>query len=69
MPASYNLSIRKFLKQVGVTSQAEIEKALRVLNTESEASFDVKVVLTSEKLGLQHEITGTLSADKAAFDP
>ena len=30
-PERFNISLRKFLKQVGVTSQREIERAVREL--------------------------------------
>lgn len=65
MADQFNLSIRKFLKQVGVTSQAEIEEALRAEGDNAGQTFDLKVVLTSESLGLRHEVVGSISADKA----
>lgn len=64
----FNLSIRKFLKQVGVTSQAEIEAALRAAGEDAGQTFDIKVVLTSESLGLKHEVAGTISADTTDQD-
>ena len=62
-----NSSIRKFLKEVGVTSQREIEKAVR----EAVASGKIKgntplparVVLTIAPLGLTHEVDGALRID------
>lgn len=65
MADQFNLSIRKFLKQVGITSQAEIERALRADGGETGKTYQVKVVLTSEDLGLSHEIAGTITADWA----
>lgn len=59
----FNMSMRKFLKKVGVTSQQEIEKALR----EAEGSgkdYEARMVLTIDELGLRHEVTGRIkSAD------
>jgi hypothetical protein len=62
-----NNSIRKFLKEVGVTSQREIEKAVR----EAVASGKIKgntplparVVLTIAPLGLTHEVDGAIRID------
>jgi hypothetical protein len=62
-----NNSIRKFLKEVGVTSQREIEKAVR----EAVASGKIKgntplparVVLTITPLGLTHEVDGAIRID------
>lgn len=52
-----NQSIRKFLKQVGVTSQREIEIAVRSASEAGKlpgGSLDVKVVLQCPELGLEH---------------
>jgi len=59
MSDDFNMSMRKFLKQVGVTSQQAIEEAVR--NADDGArSYDVKAVITIEELGLHHEVTGTI---------
>lgn len=58
----FNMSMRKFLKQVGVTSQQAIEEALR--NAEGGGkSFPVKAVITIDALGMTHEVTGEISAE------
>ena len=62
MSDEYNMSMRKFLKQVGVTSQQAIEAALREAGGDGK-SFAVKAVITCEELGLSHEITGEIKAD------
>ncbi|MXX91413.1 MAG: hypothetical protein F4213_07310 [Boseongicola sp. SB0677_bin_26] len=59
MSDSYNMSMRKFLKQVGVTSQQAIEAALRDKG-EAGKSYAVKANVTIEELGLDHEISGTI---------
>ncbi len=62
MSNDFNMSMRKFLKQVGVTSQQAIEEALRNADTDGK-SFSVKAVVTIEELGMTHEVTGTLKGD------
>ena len=53
-----NLEIRKFLKQVGVTSQREIEKAVRDAAASGElagaGALDAKMTLSIPALGLEH---------------
>lgn len=60
MSDDFNMSIRKFLKQVGVTSQQAIEEALRQAGDTSGRSFEAKVVLTIEGLELEHVVNGTI---------
>lgn len=55
-----NMSMRKFLKQVGVTSQQAIEGALRDAGDTTGKTYQAKVVLTIEELGLTHEVTGQI---------
>jgi hypothetical protein len=61
---AFNMSMRKFLKQVGVTSQQEIEKAVR----ESDASgkLKVKMVLTIDEIGMSHVVEGEIDAGDAS---
>ncbi len=54
-----NMSLRKFLKQVGVTSQQQIEKAVRASGKQF-GTVAVKVVLTGEGIGLDHTVTGEI---------
>lgn len=56
----FNMSMRKFLKQVGVTSQQAIEDALRDAGDLEGREFKAKVVLTVEGLDVEHELTGTI---------
>ena len=60
MSDTYNMSMRKFLKRVGVTSQQAIEAALRDRG-EDGRSYAVKAVITIEELGLDHEVSGTIA--------
>jgi hypothetical protein len=56
----FNASLRKFLKQVGVTSQREIEKAVRdALDSgklKGHEKLQAKMVLTIGGLTLSHEV-------------
>ena len=57
----FNSSLRKFLKQVGVTSQREIEKAVRDAveagKLKGNEKLPAKMVLTIGSVSLSHEIT------------
>jgi hypothetical protein len=55
----FNMSMRKFLKQVGVTSQQEIEKAVRESNRE-DGRIAVRMVLTAGDIGLEHVVEGEI---------
>ena len=56
----FNMSVRKFLKVVGVTSQREIEGAVRRAQEagrlQGVGKVKARVVLTIEEVGLSHEI-------------
>ncbi len=60
MSDDFNMSMRKFLKQVGVTSQQAIEDAMRNAGDTTGKSFDVKMVLTIDGLDLDHVVTGKI---------
>ena len=60
MSEDFNMSMRKFLKQVGVTSQQAIENALRNAPDSEVKSYEAKVVLTIEELGLEHVVTSKI---------
>lgn len=57
---TFNMSMRKFLKQVGVTSQQEIERIARSSGLAGQSSLKVKVVLTAEGTGLNHVVEGKI---------
>lgn len=63
MSEDFNMSMRKFLKKVGVTSQQAIEDAFRTAGTEATAGkkFEAKIVLTVDGLDLNHVVTGTIN--------
>lgn len=62
---TFNMELRKFLKKVGVTSQREIETAVRGAidggKLTGSETLKAKVVLTVEGLDLNQEITGDIS--------
>lgn len=59
MSEDFNMSMRKFLKQVGVTSQQAIEDAMRDAEGGGK-SYHVKATVSIEELGMTHEVTGTI---------
>lgn len=56
----FNMSLRKFLKQVGVTSQQQIEKIVREGGAGNVTSFKVKMVLSAEGTDLNHSVEGEI---------
>jgi uncharacterized protein DUF6494 len=57
----FNASLRKFLKKVGVTSQREIEKAVRDAvasgRLKGHEKLPARMVLTLGGISLSHEVT------------
>ena len=57
----FNESLRKFLKRVGITSQREIEKAVRDAleagRLKGHEKLPAKIVLTLGGVSLTHEVT------------
>jgi hypothetical protein len=51
----FNMSLRKFLKQVGVTSQREIERVVREKGLDK-GKLKVKIVLTAAGTDLNHVV-------------
>ena len=56
----FNMSMRKFLKEVGVTSQQAIERVVREEGLAARACSRVKMVLTAEGTGLRHVVEGEI---------
>ena len=60
----FNMDIRKFLKVVGVTSQREIENAVRAAVASGKLkggeTLSAKVTLTLSGAGLTHDIDGEI---------
>ena len=57
---TFNLSIRKFLKMVGVNSQREIEQAVQGSASKLGNSFAVKMTLEIPSLGLKVPFDGEI---------
>jgi hypothetical protein len=51
----FNMSLRKFLKQVGVTSQREIERVVRESGLDK-GKLTVRMVLTAPGTSLNHVV-------------
>ncbi len=64
---AFNMSIRKFLKKVGVTSQREIENAVHQAVAAGKLSggrpLKAKVVLTVDGVGLSVPIEGEIELE------
>jgi hypothetical protein len=59
----FNMSVRKFLKQVGVTSQREIERIVRERPSSIKGQLKVKAVVTAEGTDLHHVVEGFIDVD------
>ena len=61
---NFNMQLRKFLKHVGVTSQREIEQAVRDALADgrltSGETVKARVVLSIEALSVSHTIDGKI---------
>lgn len=63
MSDDFNMSMRKFLKNVGVTSQQAIEEAMRAAGSDKTAgrSFKAEMVLKIDALDIEHRVEGFIS--------
>jgi hypothetical protein len=64
---AFNISVRKFLKKVGVTAQRDIEQAVRAAVSGSQLkgneTLPAKAILTIEGIGLSVEIEGAVELE------
>ncbi|MGZ4953933.1 DUF6494 family protein [Methylobacter sp.] len=62
-----NMEIRRYLKNVGITSQREIEhavlKAVEAGNLNSSEPIDIKMTLYAPALGVNHCIEGKIALE------
>lgn len=69
-PDDLNMSVRKFLKQVGVTSQREIEnaiqKALEKGEIKGNEQLPVSVTLKIDKIDLTHVVEDKIIMEKGS---
>lgn len=61
----FNMSLRKFLKKVGVTSQREIERAVREALETGKLSgrerLKARMTLEIKEIGVQYQIDGDIA--------
>jgi hypothetical protein len=64
---AFNVSVRKFLKKVGITSQRDIEKAVRAAlangRLKGHEALPAKMTLAVEAIGLVVEIDGAIELE------
>jgi len=62
-----NVSVRQFLKKVGITSQREIEQAVRAAvaagRLKGKEALPAKMMLTVDRIGLSLEIDGAIELE------
>lgn len=56
----FNMSLRKFLKEVGVTSQQAIERVVREEGLGGKGKLKMRAVLTAEGTPLNHVVEGEI---------
>ena len=56
----FNISLRKFLKQVGVTSQRAIEEAVERGGLRGRGKLTLRAVVTAEGTDLHHVVEGEI---------
>jgi hypothetical protein len=56
----FNMSMRKFPKEVGVTSQQAFERVVREEGLGGNGVLKVSMLLTGEGTGLRHEVEGEI---------
>ena len=60
MDERFNMSMRKYLKEVGVTSQEAIVGVMREECLAGKGRLKTKMVLTAEGTGLKHVVEGEI---------
>lgn len=56
---TFNMSMRKYLKEVGVTSQQAIERHVRA-HVDTAGKLKVRTVLTLDGHGMEHVVEGEI---------
>lgn len=56
----FNMSMRKFLKEVGITSQQAIERVVHEGDIGGEGKLKVRMVLTAKGTSLDHVVEGEI---------
>jgi len=62
---TFNIEVRKFLKEVGITTQREIESAVRKALASGQIEGDEKLKVSArikiERIGLDHRVEGKIA--------
>ena len=58
----FNMEVRKFLKEVGVTSQREIERLVRDGQVQG-AILKLRMTLTAENMPFEHVVERSINVD------
>jgi hypothetical protein len=56
----FNHSLRRFLKEVGISSQQEVERLVRERHLAGKGKLRLNMVLTAAGTGLKHEVSGEI---------
>jgi hypothetical protein len=56
----FNLSLRKYLKHVGITSQQEVERIVRERHLADTGKLKLRMVLTAYGTDLNHVVEGEI---------
>ena len=56
----FNQSLRRFLKEVGISSQREIERLVRERDLGGDGKLRVRMVLTADGTDLRHQVDGEI---------
>ena len=62
---NFNMTMRKYLKEVGVTSQQEIERVVREERLAGKGKLKVENGSLTEGTGLRHEVNGEIDLSDA----
>ena len=61
----FNIEVRKFLKEVGITSQREIERGVRKALASGQLEGNEKLKISArieiERIGLDHRVKGEIA--------
>ena len=62
----FNISLRKFLKQLGVTSQQAVERAVEQGGLRGQGRLTLRAVVTAEGMDLHHVVEGKIDLSRPA---
>jgi hypothetical protein len=62
----FNMSLRKYLKEVGVTPQQAIEHLVREQNLTGKGKLQVRMVLSAKGTDLNHVVEGEIDLSDAS---